>query len=43
MADDERPPEYEPPKLIVLGSVADLTKALSEGSNIDFEDFLQSL
>ncbi len=34
---------YSPPKLIVLGTVADLTKAISGGPNFDLSDFSPSL
>ena len=34
---------YEPPRVIDLGSVAELTQALQSGSNIDFADFLMSV
>ncbi len=34
---------YSQPKLIVLGTVADLTKSLATGPNIDLTEFSPSL
>ncbi len=35
--------EYEPPRVVVLGSVAELTLSLASGANLDLTDFTPSL
>jgi hypothetical protein len=34
---------YEPPKVVVLGSVAELTQSLASGANLDLADFTPSV